>query len=102
VHILKELAIFPNSHTKSYQGAIAAHNFHLGRCPKIWSLGTLVKVQHLDFWPKKWVMGWIPSKRWVPQGVTQRTMDLGLQPFMGISLPYGVGTLDLEDLKFPI
>ena len=25
--------------------------------------------------------------------------DLGLQPFMGIPLPYGVGTLDLEDLK---
>jgi hypothetical protein len=28
-------------------------------------------------------------------------MDLGLQPFMGISLPYGVGTLDLEDFKVP-
>jgi hypothetical protein len=27
--------------------------------------------------------------------------DLGLQPFTGISLPYGVGTLDLEDLKVP-
>jgi hypothetical protein len=43
-HIPKELVIFPNSHTKFDQGAIAAHNFHLGRCPKIWSLGTLVKV----------------------------------------------------------
>jgi hypothetical protein len=28
-------------------------------------------------------------------------MDLSLQPFMGISLPYDVGTLDLEDLKVP-
>jgi hypothetical protein len=34
VHMLKELAIFPNSQTKSDQGAILAHNFHLGRCPK--------------------------------------------------------------------
>jgi hypothetical protein len=34
VHIPKEMAIFPNSHTKSDQGVIAAHNCHLGRCPK--------------------------------------------------------------------
>ena len=47
VHILKTLAIFPNSHKKYDQGAIAAHNFHLGRCPKFWSLGTSVKVRHL-------------------------------------------------------
>jgi hypothetical protein len=51
VHILKEMEIFPNSHTKSNRGAIAAHNCHLGRCTKIWSLGTLVKVRHLDFRP---------------------------------------------------
>jgi hypothetical protein len=43
-HIPKELAMFPNSHTKSDQGAIAAHNCHLGGCPKFWSLGTSVKV----------------------------------------------------------
>jgi hypothetical protein len=30
VHILKELVIFPNSHAKSDQGVIAAHNYHLG------------------------------------------------------------------------
>jgi hypothetical protein len=48
-HISKELAIFPNSHTKSDQGAIVAHNCHLGRCPKTWSLGTSIKVRHLDF-----------------------------------------------------
>jgi hypothetical protein len=53
VHISKELAIFPNSHTKSDQGAIAAHNCHMGKCPKIWSLSTSVKVQHLDFRPQK-------------------------------------------------
>jgi hypothetical protein len=74
VHIPKELAIFPNSHTKFNQGAIATHNFHLGRSPKIWSLDTSVKVRHLDFRPKKWVMGWIPSKRWVPQGGMHRTI----------------------------
>jgi hypothetical protein len=73
VHIPKELVIFPNSHTKSDQGAIAAHNFHLGRCPKIWPLGTSVKVRHLDFQPLKWVMGWIPSKTWVAQGGTHKT-----------------------------
>jgi hypothetical protein len=73
VHIPKELAIFPNIHTKSDQGAIAAHNFHLGGCPKIWLLGTSVKVRHLDFRPQKWVMGWIPSNRWVTQGGTHRT-----------------------------
>jgi hypothetical protein len=60
VHIPKELAIFPNSHTKSDQGAIASHNCHLGRCPKFWSLGTSVKVRHLDFRPHKWVTGWMP------------------------------------------
>jgi hypothetical protein len=60
VHIPKELAIFPNSHTKYDQGVIAAHNRHLGRCPKFWSLGTLVKVRHLDFRPQKWVTGWMP------------------------------------------
>jgi hypothetical protein len=49
VHILKELVVFPNSHTKSDQGAIATHNCHLGRCPIIWSLGTSFKVRHLDF-----------------------------------------------------
>jgi hypothetical protein len=86
----KELAIFPNSHTKSNQGAIVAHNCYLGRCPKIWSLGTLVKVRHLDFRPKKWVTGWIPSKRWVPQGERTEQLNLSLQPFMGISLPYGI------------
>jgi hypothetical protein len=59
VHISKEMAIFPNSDTKYDQGAIAAHNHHLGRCPKFWSLGTSVKVQHLDFQPQKWLTGWI-------------------------------------------
>jgi hypothetical protein len=54
---MKELVIFPNSHTKFDQGAIVAHNCHLGRCLKFWSLGTLVKVRHLDFQPKKWVTG---------------------------------------------
>jgi hypothetical protein len=34
-HIPKELAIFPNSHTKYNQGATIAHNCHLGRFPKI-------------------------------------------------------------------
>ena len=34
------------------------------------------------------------------RGDTEK-LDLGLQPFMGISLPCGVGTLDLEDLKVP-
>jgi hypothetical protein len=34
VHILKYMAIFTNIHTKSDQGEITAHNFHLGRCPK--------------------------------------------------------------------
>jgi hypothetical protein len=34
VHILKELEIFPNSHTKYDQGALVAHNFYLGRCTK--------------------------------------------------------------------
>jgi hypothetical protein len=62
VHILKEMVIFPNSHTKSNQGAISAHNRHLGICPKFWPLGTLVKVRHLDFQPQKWVMGYIPSQ----------------------------------------
>jgi hypothetical protein len=62
VHIPKELVIFPNSHTKSDQGAIAAHNRHLGRCPKFWPLGTSVKVRHLDFRPQKWVTGWMPSQ----------------------------------------
>jgi hypothetical protein len=90
VHIHKELAIFPNSHKKSDQAAIAAHNCHLIICPKIWSLGTSVKVQHLYFWPKKWVTGWISSKRWVPQGGHIEQLGLSLQPFMGISLPYGV------------
>ena len=35
VHILKYMAIFTNIHTKSDQGEITAHNFHLGRCPKV-------------------------------------------------------------------
>jgi hypothetical protein len=26
---------------------------------------------------------------------------ISYQPFMGISLPYGVGTLNLEDFKVP-
>jgi hypothetical protein len=73
MHIPKELVIFHNIHTKYDQGAIAAHNCHLGRCPKIWSLGTLVKVQNFNFRPKKWVTGWISSKRWVPQGGMHRT-----------------------------
>jgi hypothetical protein len=60
VHIPKELEIFPNSHTKSDQGAIVAHNRHLGRFPKFCLLGTSVKVRHLDFWPQKWVTGWMP------------------------------------------
>jgi hypothetical protein len=34
VHILKYMEIFTNIHTKSDQGEITAHNFHLGRCPK--------------------------------------------------------------------
>jgi hypothetical protein len=62
VHIPKELAIFPNSHTISDQGVIAAHNHHLGGCPKFCPLGTLVKVQNLDFRPQKWVTGWTPSQ----------------------------------------
>jgi hypothetical protein len=60
VHTLKKIAIFPNSHIKSAQGAIAAQNRHLVRFPKLWPLGILVKVRHLDFRPWKWVMGWIP------------------------------------------
>jgi hypothetical protein len=72
MHILKAMEIFPNIHTKFDQGALVAHNCHLGRCPKIWLLGTLVKVRHLDFWPKKWVTGWILSNRWVPQGGMHR------------------------------
>jgi hypothetical protein len=101
VHIPKELAIFPNSHTKSDQGAIGAHNFHLGRCSKSWSLGTSVKVRHLDFRPQKWVtVGSRPRGGCLKGGCTEQP-DLDLQPFTGISLPYGVGTLDLEDLKVP-
>jgi hypothetical protein len=60
MHIPKEVEIFPNSHIKSYQGVIAAHNRHLSRCPNFWPLGTSVKVRHLDFQPKKWVTGWMP------------------------------------------
>jgi hypothetical protein len=102
VHILKVLAIFPNSQTKSAQGAIASHNFHLGRCPKIWSLGALVKVQHLYFRPQKWVTSWIPSKRWVPQGGMHRTTrhrafnPSRVSPFLMV-----LGTLDLDDFKVP-
>jgi hypothetical protein len=60
VHILKEMVIFLNSHTKYDQGVIVSHNIHLGRYPKFWSLGTLVKVRHLDFRSQKWIMGWMP------------------------------------------
>jgi hypothetical protein len=34
-NILKEPVILLNIRTKSNQGAIAAHNHHLGRCPKV-------------------------------------------------------------------
>jgi hypothetical protein len=98
-NIPKELAIPPNSHTKSSQGATAAHNRHLGRCPMIWSLGTSVQARHLDFRPKKWVTGWIPSKRWVPQGGRTEQPDLGLRPFTGISLPYGDWNAGLGGFK---
>ena len=101
-NIPKELAIPPNSHTKSSQGATAAHNRHLGRCPMIWSLGTSVQARHLDFRPKKWVTGWIPSKRWVPQGATHRTTGPRPSTLHGY-LPalWWLERLDFEDLKAP-
>jgi hypothetical protein len=102
VHILKELAIFPNSHTKFDQGAIAAQFFHLGRCPKIWLLGTSVKVYHLDFQPKKWVMCWISSKRWVPQGGdAQNNWTSAFNPSRVSPCLMVLGTLNLEDFKVP-
>jgi hypothetical protein len=37
---------------------------------------------------------------WLKEGCVEKP-DLGLLPFTGISFPYGIGTLDLEDLKVP-
>jgi hypothetical protein len=102
VHIPKELAIFPNSHTKSDQGAIAAHNCHLGRCPKIWSLGTSVKVQHLDFRLRNGSrVGSRPRGGCLKGGCTEQPTSAfdpsWVSPYLMV-----LGTLDLEDLKFPI
>jgi hypothetical protein len=37
---------------------------------------------------------------WLKKACTEQP-NLGTHPFMGISLPYGVRTLELEDFKFP-
>ena len=67
-----------------------------------WSLGTSVQAQHLDFRPQKWVTGWIPSKRWVPQGGTHRTTRPQPSTLHGY-LPalWWLERLDFEDLKAP-
>ena len=45
----KRAGDIPDSHKKIDQGAIVAHNIHLGRCPKFWPLGTLVKLHNSYF-----------------------------------------------------
>jgi hypothetical protein len=38
----------------------------------IWKLSYLDQARHLDFWPKKWVIGWMLSKGWLTQRGTHR------------------------------
>jgi hypothetical protein len=42
-----------------------------------------------------------PHKHWVAQEVSHGTNRTKCHPFMGIPLPYGVGTFELKDFNFP-
>jgi hypothetical protein len=90
VHIPKEMAIFPNSHTKSDQGAIEAHNCHMGRYPKIWSLGTSSKCDIYIFGLRNGSRAGSYPRGGCLKGGRKEQLDLGLRPFMGISLANGV------------